>query len=87
LGVELDSAAEVRRGDLLFWHGHVAFVVDHDMLLHANAGHMMTVYEPLETAVDRIAAQGDGGITLRRRLTKPENGPNNKTITTEKTDD
>jgi hypothetical protein len=48
---------------------------------------MMTVYEPLETAVDRIAAQGDGGITLRRRLTKPENGPNNKTITTEKTDD
>ena len=72
LGVEMDSGSEMRRGDLLFWRGHVAFVVDRHRVLHANARHMATVYEPFETAVGRIAAQGDGAITLRRRLTKPD---------------
>ena len=87
LGVEMDSDAQVRRGDLLFWHGHVAFAVDRDTLLHANSGHMATVYEPLEIAVDRIAAQGDGEITLRRRLSQSKNSSINHTITTEKTDE
>lgn len=45
---------ELRRGDLVFWKGHVAIMEDERMLIHAN-GHTMTVaHEGLEEAVARI---------------------------------
>ncbi|MBQ2261253.1 MAG: C40 family peptidase [Loktanella sp.] len=66
LGVEFRGAA--RRGDLIFWRGHVAMMVDEATLIHANAHHMATAYEPLEAATLRIAAQGDGPVTARRRI-------------------
>lgn len=56
-----------RRGDLVFWKGHVAMVLDPDTLIHANAHHMAVAREPLADAVDRIAAQGDGPVTTIRR--------------------
>lgn len=68
LGETLDPQAPLRRGDLLFWKGHVAWVVAPDRILHANAGYMSTVYEGLSEAAARIHDQGDGPITLRRRL-------------------
>lgn len=71
LGFEIDPATPMCRGDLLFWRGHVAWVVDAGRLLHANAGHMATVYEPINVACGRIAAQGGGEVLLRRRLTRP----------------
>ena len=40
LGQELPEDAPLRRGDLLFWKGHVAWVVDEGTILHANAHHM-----------------------------------------------
>lgn len=44
----------MRRGDLVFWKGHVGIMTDAAMLLHAN-GHTMTVAsEPLAAAVERI---------------------------------
>lgn len=46
--------ADRQSGDLLFWAGHVGIVVDGDQLLHANAYHMCTALEPVETAVARI---------------------------------
>ena len=45
---------DLRRGDLVFWRGHVGFMIDPDRLLHANAFHMATAIEPLEAAVKRI---------------------------------
>lgn len=57
-----------RRGDLLFWRGHVAMMVDGETLIHANAHHMAVAYEPLSQAILRIEAQGDGPVTDRRRV-------------------
>jgi cell wall-associated NlpC family hydrolase len=56
------------RGDLLFWKGHVALALDDRRLIHANAHHMSVVYEGAEDAVRRIAGQGGGNVTARRRL-------------------
>ena len=42
-----DSA---RRGDLVFWKGHVGIMRDADTLLHANGWHMKVVSEPLAEA-------------------------------------
>ena len=68
LGTELADDARLRRGDLLFWKGHVAWVVDEARLLHANAYHMAVAYEPIDDAIARIKSQGDGPVTSRKRL-------------------
>jgi cell wall-associated NlpC family hydrolase len=63
-----DATGPARRGDLWFWKGHVAIVVDEATLIHANAHHMAVAYEPLTHAELRISAQGDGPVIARRRL-------------------
>ena len=68
LGHALPEDSPLRRGDLLFWRGHVAMAVDGETLIHANAHHMAVAYEPLGAAVARIEAQGGGRVTARRRL-------------------
>ncbi len=68
LGEPLSDTATLRRNDLLFWKGHVAWVADERTLLHANAYHMAVSYEPIDTAIARIVAQGDGPVTARKRL-------------------
>ncbi|KRS19831.1 C40 family peptidase [Roseovarius indicus] len=68
LGQALPEDAPLQRGDLLFWKTHVAWVANRDTLLHANANSMATSFEPLEAAVNRIEAQGDGPVTSRKRL-------------------
>jgi predicted glycoside hydrolase/deacetylase ChbG (UPF0249 family) len=42
--------------------------VDGETLIHANAHHMAVAYEPIAAAIARIAAQGGGAVTSRRRL-------------------
>ena len=44
----------LRRGDLVFWKGHVGIMLDQKTLLHANGYHMMAVKEPLAEAAARI---------------------------------
>jgi cell wall-associated NlpC family hydrolase len=68
LGEPLAEDEPLRRGDLLFWKGHVAWVADPETLLHANAHHMAVAYEPISDAIARINAQGDGPVTARKRL-------------------
>ena len=58
--------ADLRRGDLVFWKGHVAIVRDAAMLLHANAHHMAVAIEPIAEAVRRIAAAGSAVTTVKR---------------------
>lgn len=67
LGAALPPETTPRRGDLLFWKGHVAMVHDPDTLLHANAHHMAVSYEPLRPALERIEKQGDGIVTSHLR--------------------
>lgn len=69
LGHTLPPGTPPERGDLLFWPGHVAWVADADTLLHANAYHMAVAFEPMQQAIARIAAQGDGSVTRHARLT------------------
>jgi cell wall-associated NlpC family hydrolase len=64
------DVAGLRRGDLLFWKGHVAIVRDADTLVHANAFHMAVATEPIAGAVARIAADG-GAIRSVKRLLPP----------------
>ncbi|ETX13771.1 hypothetical protein OCH239_06795 [Roseivivax halodurans JCM 10272] len=68
MGEALDAEAELRRGDLLFWKGHVGWMADGKTLLHANAHAMAVAYEPVEGAIERIRTQGDGPVTRRARL-------------------
>ncbi|MEN8838387.1 MAG: NlpC/P60 family protein [Celeribacter marinus] len=63
-----DARDGYRRGDLIFWDGHVAMCVDDEVLIHANAYHMAVTYEPIAKAIARIKAQGDGDVTAHRRL-------------------
>lgn len=67
-GVTLADDAPLRRNDLLFWKGHVAWVRDPDTILHANAHHMAVAAEDLHAALARILAQGGGAVTHRKRL-------------------
>jgi hypothetical protein len=51
----------LRRGDLVFWRGHVGVMRGAATLLHANAHHMAVTAEPLAEAVARINAAGAAG--------------------------
>jgi cell wall-associated NlpC family hydrolase len=68
LGQPLPAEAEMRRGDLLFWKGHVAWAAGPDRILHANAHAMAVSFEDASGAIARIEAQGDGAVTSRRRF-------------------
>ena len=68
LGEWLAPGTPLRRGDLLFWKGHVALAAAPDLLLHANGFHMAVAYEPLDAALVRIEAQNDGRVTSHKRL-------------------
>ena len=71
LGVKLpvNDLGSLRRGDLVFWKGHVGVMTDEHTLLHANGHHMMVVAEPLKDAAARIAARY-GEITSISRLSR-----------------
>ncbi|MGU3477716.1 C40 family peptidase [Methylobacterium sp. D48H] len=60
--------AGLRRGDFVFWRGHVGLMVDPETLIHANGHHMAVAAEPLAGAVARIAAHSFGAVTGIRRL-------------------
>ncbi len=56
----------LRRGDLVFWKGHVAIARDSETLLHANAHHMRVALEPVAIAVARIQAAGSPVTSVKR---------------------
>jgi cell wall-associated NlpC family hydrolase len=60
--------AGLRRGDLVFWRGHVGIMRDETTLLHANAHHMLVASEPLRIARDRTLAKTSQPISAIKRL-------------------
>ena len=70
LGEPIESATgnlQLRRGDLVFWKGHVGIMQDVERLLHANAHHMAVASEHLKEAIARLEA-ADCPVTSIRRL-------------------
>jgi cell wall-associated NlpC family hydrolase len=67
VGQPLSEDAPSRCNDLIFWKGHVALMLDATRLIHANGHSMSVALESLDAATNRIAAQGGGPITARRR--------------------
>jgi hypothetical protein len=62
---------QLRRGDLLFWKGHVAIVRDQATVVDANASrHMAVAFEATAAAIAGIRTAA-GEITSVRRLTPP----------------
>ena len=68
LGAPLPGIGEqsLRRGDLVFWEGHVAIVRDRATLIHANAFHMAVAIEPIAEALTRIRDAGSEITSVRR---------------------
>jgi cell wall-associated NlpC family hydrolase len=60
------ESAQLQRGDLVFWKGHVAIARDAGTLLHANAHHMATTVENTRDAVARIRAAGSEISAIKR---------------------
>jgi cell wall-associated NlpC family hydrolase len=69
-----EGAAEPRRGDLIFWKGHVAIVRDRTALIHANAFHMAVTVEPIADAIARIRESGSNITSVRRFVTQSDGG-------------
>jgi hypothetical protein len=61
------ALSDVRRGDLVFWKGHMGVMLDGTRLLHANAFHMAVAIEPLSEAMARIE-KVVGPVTSIKRL-------------------
>lgn len=57
IGAPLDPGTDfenIRRGDLVFWKGHVAIMTDSENMIHANGHTMLVSHERLDDAIERI---------------------------------
>jgi cell wall-associated NlpC family hydrolase len=61
------AEGQEQRGDLIFWKGHVAMIVDDHRLIHANGHTMSVAYEGRSACIARILAQEDRPVIARRR--------------------
>src|SRR5262245_51111824 len=61
-----DETKHLKRGDLIFWKGHVAIARDAETIVHANAHHMATVIEKTRDAIARIKAAGSDVVAIKR---------------------
>jgi cell wall-associated NlpC family hydrolase len=68
LGNTVNKNEHLKRGDLIFWEGHVGVMLDEKSLLHANGYHMKVIEEPLEVAKERIETNNGGLITAIKRI-------------------
>jgi cell wall-associated NlpC family hydrolase len=63
----VDGALPVlKRGDLVFWSGHLGIMRDPETLLHASVHQMAVASEPLAMAVERIGGRGLPVKAVRR---------------------
>lgn len=69
IGTEIeagDKFENVKRGDLIFWRGHVGIAQGKGLLLHANGNSMDVTSEPLLPAIERIAYLYEKPTGVRR---------------------
>jgi hypothetical protein len=68
IGREIAANEVLRRGDLIFFPGHVGMMVDANRMIHANAFWMAVTIEPLAEVVARLASSFAEPIVSRRRI-------------------
>jgi cell wall-associated NlpC family hydrolase len=68
LGEAIAPDALLRRGDLVFWKGHVGIMQDAQRMLHASGHHMQVVSEDFAQARQRIKEKSFGDVTTIRRI-------------------
>ena len=68
IGQSIDIGSPQKNGDILFWKGHVAWVLNEAHILHANAYHMTTVIEKTSDVIERIKSQEGNNIVAHKRL-------------------
>jgi cell wall-associated NlpC family hydrolase len=61
----------LHRGDLVFWRGHCAIVLDAERLIHANAGDMRVAITPLGETLARYERTLDLPVRAFRRMPRP----------------
>ena len=61
-----DGYSGLRRGDLVFWKGHVAIMTDEQTMIHANGHTMLVSREDLADAIERIGYLYGGPTGFRR---------------------
>ena len=49
----VDNLKDLKRGNVIFWEGHVGIMIDRLNCIHANAFHMKTKTEPLSDIINR----------------------------------
>jgi cell wall-associated NlpC family hydrolase len=64
--VDFGDLSKFKRGDLIYWQGHIGIVAGGGNFLHANAFHMAVAEEPLTEAVQRIRRSGLEILSVRR---------------------
>ena len=67
-GRALEAGADLRRGDLVFWQGHVAMMADPRTIIHASGHTMAVVREGFDEAVARIGHLYGAPTRFRRVL-------------------
>jgi len=70
IGEALPDTAELRRGDVIFFPGHVGLMLDGERLIHANAHAMAVTTEPLADVIARLSDQHEMPVTGRRRISR-----------------
>lgn len=68
LGDAIPREARLRRGDLIFFPGHIGMMVDADRLIHANAFWMAVTVEPLAEVIERLVPAYPEPVLARKRL-------------------
>jgi cell wall-associated NlpC family hydrolase len=65
-GRALEDGADLQRGDLVFWQGHVAMMADPQSIIHASGHAMAVVREGFDEAVARIGHMYGQPAAFRR---------------------
>lgn len=71
LGEKLPVTATPRRGDLIYWKGHVAIALNATEVVNATASGLAVIIEPLSAINGRALAESGKGIIAIRRPTIP----------------
>lgn len=67
IGSPLADGDSLRRGDIVFFPGHVGIMTNETDLLHANAHWMAVVVEPLADVIARFGSE-ESPVLARRRI-------------------
>jgi len=66
IGQVIEDINALRRGDLVFWQGHVAIMLDRNTVIHANGSSMDVRAEPLQKVCKRMGPHKGVPLCLRR---------------------